>query len=466
MIRLYQGEIMHARLVLWVACTAQLLVVLDVSVVNVALPSIQAELEFGPTTASWVAMAYCVTFAGVLLVAARLADALGAERVLVGGVAFFAVTSAAGGFATDGAMLIGARAGQGLAAAAISPATFTLLTVTYPEGRERTQAIAVWTAVSVAGGGVGNVVSGLLTELISWRAVLLINLPIGLAIVLAAGALARRAISRPRAVPVSLTAVALAIGGFTCAILALSMVGASTVSIPVATAMVSVVFFALLGLHQHRAAHPLVPPGLLRRRGIALGNIATFLTAACFQVGIWYFLTYRMQTRWDYTPLQAGLAFLPLTGTLIAVNLWVVPRLMGRIGARPLIVAGALTASLGLVWQSVAEHGGFLLMIAAPAAVIGAGGGLMNTPLAAVVTSRVVSSEAGAASGLMNTAKQFGGAMGLAAATVAVAAAGTDRVAFLLMAALLALVALVAVGLPAPGVVARAVPPPREPARP
>ncbi|MEV2277089.1 MFS transporter [Nocardiopsis sp. NPDC049922] len=429
-------------LALWVACVAQLLVVLDISVVNVALPSIQSALGMSPTRASWVALAYGLGFAGALLVGARLADVVGTGRVLLWGLAAFTLASTVGGLATEGWVLIGARAAQGLCAAVVSPATFTLLTTTHPEGPDRTRAIAAWTAVSLAGGGVGTTLGGVLTELVSWRAVLLVNLPVGVTVLAGAAVLHRRSPSAPGRGRLDLVGAVLATGAFTCATYALSAAGGDANALAAGSAAItSAALFLLLGGQQRRAAHRLVPRGLLRNRSVVWGNLATALTAACFQVGLWYFLTYRMQGSMDFTPIQAGLGFLPLTLAMLVVNTWVTPRLMTGVPPRTLVVLGAATAALGLVWQAFAGGGSYVVTVLGPSTVIGVGGGLLNTPLATMVTTGVAADEAGAASGLMNTAKQFGGALGLAAATAATTLAGTDRAAFLLMGGLVGTVA-------------------------
>ncbi|TCP51839.1 MFS transporter [Tamaricihabitans halophyticus] len=437
------------RLGLWTSCVAQLVVVLDISVVNVALPSIQADLDLGRVSTSWVAMAYSLGFAGVLLVGARLADVVGTARLLAWSIGAFTLASAVGGLAPEGWVLIAARAAQGISAAAVSPATFTLLTTTHAEGPHRTRAIAVWTAVSLAGGGIGNIASGLLTDLISWRATLLINLPIGVGVVIAALALHRRAVDERRRVRIDLVGAIFATGAFGCATYALSTIGEqATGQLSAVTGLAAVALFALLAVQQRRSPHKLVPGLLARSRPVVLGNIAIALTGACFQVGLWYFLTYRMQTQLGYSPIQAGLAFLPLTASMLAVNLVVTPRLMKRYACSSLIALGVVIAVPGLLLLTVLGHGSFALAILVPSVVLGIGGGLLNTPLATLVTTGVRAEHAGAASGLMNTAKQFGGAIGLAAATTVAGAAGTDRAAFALMAVALLAVIAVTTGVP------------------
>ncbi|WP_068266725.1 MFS transporter [Janibacter limosus] len=434
------------RLGLWTACLAQLMVVLDVSVVNVALPSVQADLGLAQRSASWVAMAYSLGFAGVLLVGARLADVFGTVRVLAWGVGAFTLASTVGGLATEGWLLIAARGAQGLSAAVVSPATFTLLTTTHAEGPNRTRAIATWTAVSLAGGGLGNVASGVLTDLLSWRATLLINLPIGVCVVTAATALRNRDQGHRSSRRIDLAGAGLATAAFTSGIYALSSLSEPTAgALPVVIGVVSGVLFAVLALQQRHTPNKLVPDSLSRDRLIVLGNAATGLTAACFQVGLWYFLTYRMQDQLGYSPIQAGLAFLPLTATMLSVNLIITPRLMDRHSPQVLIAAGAVLTVPALLWLAVRDHGPFALTILVPSVAIGLGGALINTPLATLVTTGVRAEDAGAASGLMNTSKQFGGAIGLAAASTVAALAGTDHVAFAFMALAVLAAAAVAV---------------------
>lgn len=428
-----------ARPALLVACAAQLLVVVDISVVNVALPSIQAELAMSQRAAPWVAMAYTLGFGGALLVGARLADVLGTARVLAGGVVAFTAASLAGGLAPAAGVLIGARAVQGIAAAVVAPATFTLITRCYPEGPDRVRALAWWTAVSVAGGGVGNISSGLLTDLLSWRAVLLVNVPVGLWV-------ARRAQLFSGADPepgtssrLGLTGAVLAIAASSGATLALSFAGRPS-AIPIG-ALTAACIVALV-LQQRRTSVPLVPFALLRSRTILLGNAATVLTAMAFQVALWYFLTFRMQEQLGYTALQAGLAFLPLTATMVIVTMRITPWLVRRWSAGAVVTLGGAVAAVGLALQAQAPEQPFLLAVLLPTVVIGVGGGLVSTPLATIVTTGIAPVHAGAASGLMNTGKQLGGAVGLAVGTVAASALGTDAAAFVLMAALLVLVAL------------------------
>lgn len=428
---------MRRRTTLWVACVAQLVVVLDVSVMNVALPSIRRDLDLGLGSASWVVLGYGVAFAGALLVAARLADAFGAARVLWWSVGAFTVASVAGGLAPDGGFLVAARIAQGLAAAAVSPATFTALTVGFAEGPARTRAIAIWTAVSLAGGGAGNLLGGVLTEWVSWRAVLLINLPIGLAVLVGVSRMPDRGAARPR-VPIGWGAGAVSVVAFASATYGLTVLG-EAVPAGVAALVLSGAMFAVFAWIERSSARPLVPMGVWRSGTVLRGTVATLLVGMCFQTAIWFFLTFRLQDDAGYAPIQTGLAFLPLTGAMLVVNLLVVPRLLDRWDPRVLIAAGITIAATGTAWFALVGVGDVWTSFVVPSLLVGVGGGLVNTPLATVITAGVADDDAGAVSGLMNTAKQFGGAVGVAVSTGAASLTGTSSAPFLVMTVTLAL---------------------------
>ncbi|MGW7531413.1 MFS transporter [Amycolatopsis sp. NPDC054798] len=449
-----------SRVVLSLACAAQFMVVLDISVVNVALPSIQRALELSATGQQWVANAYALVFAGLLLLGGRLADLFGRKRVFAAGLAVFVAASLAGGLANSAGLLIAARAGQGLGAAVLAPATLTILTATFPEGAARTRALATWTAVGVAGGTAGNLLSGVLTEYLSWRSTLLINVPIGLvAIVLAVrfvprdrdGA-QRRKLDVPGAVLATAGLAALAYG--------ISQAGSTGWAAPSAIAGLALgaVLLGLFVLVEARFAEtPLIPLRLFRIRAVSGGNAVMLLTGACLNP-LWYFLTLSMQNVLRYSPVQTGFAFLPHTLVAILVGARLTPRLMRRVDGRLLIAAGALIAAAGFAWQSQLTPGsGYLAGILGPAIVFAIGGGLLTTPSTAAVTSGVARSEAGAASGLMNTTKQVGGALSLAVlVTVAAphspapeALASDYGLVFLVITVLMVLVAVMAFLLPA-----------------
>ncbi|WP_307801383.1 MFS transporter [Actinomadura violacea] len=442
-----------AGLVLALACAAQFMVVLDVSVVNVALPAIQSALGFGDADLPWVAGAYTLAFAGFLLTGGRLADLRGAGRICTAGLALFTVASLVGGLATGPGLLVAARAGQGLGAAVLAPATLAVLTARFPEGPHRTRALAIWTAVSLAGGAAGNLVGAALAELLSWRSILLVNVPIGAVAIAAAR---RLPAGERRAGRLDVPGAASATAGL--ALLAYGLMQAAPRGwddpVTAGALAASAVLLAVFALVETRsAAVPLLPPRLLRLRAVAAGNAVMLLTGACFQVPMWYFLTLYMQDVLHFSALETGLGFLPHTLLTMAVGLRVTPRLMRRLDDRTLIIAGALTAAAGFLWQSTATAAsGYAGGVLGPAVLASIGGGLLNTPLTTTVTSGVAASDAGAASGLMNTAKQAGGALGLAALTAATAGrglAGACGRAFLVMAVALVAAAALSLALPA-----------------
>jgi EmrB/QacA subfamily drug resistance transporter len=461
-------------LVLVVACAAEFMVVLDASVVNVALPTIEASLDFSPAGLQWVVTSYALIFAGFLLLGGRLADLYGRRRVFLAGLAVFTVASGVGGLATTPAMLIVARGLQALGAAVLAPASLTLLTTTFDEGPRRVRALAIWTALASAGGAAGSLLGGVLTEYLSWRATLLINLPIGaLALVLAARALtgahadtpastadeppAGRRLDVPGAVAATVGLVAL-----TFAVSGAEERGWSSATTLGALAVAAAGLAVFVVDEGWWSRSPLVPLRLFRLRAITLGNAAMLLAGVCL-MPMWYFLSLYMQQGLGLSALLTGLGFLPHTLITVAVGAWLAPRLMGRVPARTLLAAGCLIGAAGFWWQSCIDlTDTYLTGVLGPAVAISIGGGLLNTPLTTIVTSGVTDDDAGAASGLMNTTKQIGGALGLAALLTVATTTTTGNledprqlvagfaVAFEVMAGLLMLVAVLAAALPAP----------------
>jgi EmrB/QacA subfamily drug resistance transporter len=448
-------------LVLTLACAAQFMVVLDVSVVNVALPSIQASLDFAPADLPWVAGAYTLVFAGFLLLGGRLADIYGARRIFLAGLTLFSLPSLIGGLATTPALLIAARAAQGLGAAVLAPATLTILTTTFPEGTHRTRALATWTAVSLVGGAAGNLVGGILTQSLSWRWILLINVPIGaaaIALTMRLPAAHRRSTRTSR---LDLPGAVSATAGLALLAYGIMQAGPRGWGSPVTIAALAAAVALLAGfvfIEKRVAREPLIPPRLFQSRAISAGNAVMLLAGACFQMPMWYFLTLYMQHVRHYTALETGLGFLPHTLLTMIIGLRVTPRLMKRVDDRTLIITGALVAAAGFLWQSrITAASDYLTGVLGPAIFISIGGGLLNTPLTATVTSGVADHDAGAASGLMNTAKQVGGALGLAVltavtathATTANALTGSYADAFQIMAVMMVVIAAASLTLPA-----------------
>lgn len=452
-------KFLGTRWVLGLACAAQFMVVLDVSVVNVALPSIGSALGFAAADLPWVVNAYGLVFAGLLLLGGRLADVLGHRRAFVLGLALFSAASLAGGLAGAPGALIAARAVQGAGAALLAPATLTVLTGTFPEGLARTRALAVWTAVGVAGGAAGNLIGGALTEYLSWRWILLVNVPIGVVGVLLGAHLLPAGRGRARRPRLDIPGAVLATAGVAVLTYGLAQAesrgwgDAVTVGAAVAGLMLLMGF---VGVEVRVARAPLVPLGLLRARSVGVGNLILLLTGACL-IPMWYFLSLYMQQVLHYSPLRTAVGFLPHTLVTMAVGARLAPHLMRFVGPRPLIVTSAVVSAAGFWWQSrITPDSAYVDGVLGPAIVISVGSGLLLTPITTAVTSGVDPAHAGAASGLMNTTKQVGGALGLAALSTLAASdvPGVQALtaayarAFQTIAVVLAAVAVVALALP------------------
>ncbi|TDD85883.1 DHA2 family efflux MFS transporter permease subunit [Actinomadura darangshiensis] len=409
------------------ASIGQFLVVLDISVVNVALPHIREGLGLGATGLQWVVNAYSLTFAGFLLLGGRAADLFGRKRVFITGLGLFTLASLAGGFAQDGSMLIAARAAQGLGAAILAPVTLSLVTGTFPEGPARTKAIAMWTAVGTAGGATGGLVGGLLTDYLSWRWVLLINVPVGAVVAVIAARWLRDERDTARRARLDLPGAVLVTAGV--GLLAFGIGRTEdhgwTSLIPITAGLVLIALFVAV---EARTREPLVQLRLFRLRSVAVGNLATLVgTMAGF--ALWYFLSLYMQNVLHYSAVRTGVSFLPHTAGII-IGSRLAPPLMARIGARLLAGIGGLMAAAGFAWQSLVldADGTFLTAILGPGATMALGFGLLMTPLVEASTSGADSSEAGAVAGVVNTSRTIGGAIGLTVLGTAAARAGSDLV--------------------------------------
>ncbi len=416
-VELEPGRLVPAWLVLGLVCVGQFMVVLDASIVNVALPSIQRDLHFSSSGLQWIVNAYTVTFAGFLLLGGRAADLFGRRRIFLLGLTLFTVSSLLGGLAQNEAWLVGARALQGLGAAILAPATLTILTATFAEGPARAWALGAWSAVSSAGASAGALLGGILTDLLNWRWILFVNVPVGAVALVAA----RRNLPESRADLVhrrlDLAGAVTVTAGLVVLVFALvqtesSPWGSAQVLVPLTLAVALLATFVVLQARFSRA--PLVPLRIFRSRSVAGGNAVMFMMFGAL-FGSWYFETLYMQHVLGYSPLQAGLAFLPQT-LLIAAGAQVTARLVPRLGPRPLIVAGTLTAGAGLAWLAqISTSSTFLAALLGPYVLIGIGMGLAVTPIAVAGTAGVTRSEAGLASGLLNTSRTVGASIGLAA---------------------------------------------------
>jgi EmrB/QacA subfamily drug resistance transporter len=406
------------------ACVAQFMVILDVSVVNVALPSIRDALGFSTTGLQWVVNAYTLAFAGFLLLGGRMADLLGQRRVFIGGLLLFSVASLVGGLADSQGTLVAARAAQGLGGAIISPASLAIITNTFSDGRDRNKALGAWGAMGGAGGAFGVLLGGVLTDLLSWQWILFINVPIGLAAIF----LAPRFVAEVRDAG---GARRFDVSGAVTITLGLVLIVFAIVRTEVngwgsaQTIVVLAAGFALIGafllIEGRFAKRPLMPLRIFRSRLLSGANAVVFLLG-CAMFAMWYFVSLYLQQVLGYSPLEAGLAFLPMTATII-VGSTVASRITGRFGVKPLLVGGMALQALGLLlFSGVSPDGGYASDVLVPSLLVAAGIGTAFVPITIAAVSGVRPGEAGLASGLVNTSRQMGGALGLAIlATVATA---------------------------------------------
>ncbi|MEU1783014.1 MFS transporter [Streptomyces abikoensis] len=417
--------------ILAIACVAQFMVILDVSIVNVALPSMGSELHLDGAGQQWIVNAYTLGFAGLLLLGGRLADLVGTKKAFLTGVAAFTAASLAGGFATDGGLLIAARAVQGVGGAVLAPATLTLIMTTFTEPAARTRAMGAWSAVMAAGGAVGAVIGGVLTEYAGWRWVLFVNVPIGVALLAAAllyvpaaasGGGGLRRLDLPGAVTVTAGLTALVYGIVASETHAW---GSPQVWGPLVAAAALLAAFVAV---EARVAHPLVPLRVLRRRAVATANpVVVVIGAAMFSM--WFVLSLYFQRGLHYSPIRAGLSFVP--GSLaIILGARIATRFIGRTGPRPLLVGGMAMSTVGFLWLSrVDATGGYTTDVLVPFVLATLGTGLATMPATVAATAGADRAEAGLASGLVNTSRQVGGAVGLAVVGTVAAHVTADRLA-------------------------------------
>jgi len=400
------------RALLAIILAAYLMIVLDVSIVVTALPHIRRTLGLSATGLSWVQNAYTLTFGGLLLLGARAGDLLGRRRMFVAGIALFAAASLAAGLAQTAEWLLLARAAQGVGAAIAAPSTLALLTTSFPEGPERTRAVAYYGAVAGGGGSVGLVLGGLLTGWLSWRYGLFINVPIGIVLVIAA--LRFLPETERRSGHFDLAGAATSTLGMFAVVY--GIVHAATAGwsddVTLASLAAGLVLLALFVVNERRAEQPITPLRLFASRERSGAYLARVLFVGAM-FGQFFFLTQYLQGVRGYGPLEAGLAFLPLTLVMFSM-VFVVPRLVARLGSVRLLAGGVVVALVGMTWLSqISAHTPYLTGIALPMIVLGIGAGAAFTPLTAAGVAGVATEDAGAASGLVNVAHQLGGSLGL-----------------------------------------------------
>jgi EmrB/QacA subfamily drug resistance transporter len=402
-------------LALALLAVAQFIVVLDAAIVNVALPSIGSALHFSQDDLSWVVNAYTLTFGGFLLLGGRMADLIGRRRMFIIGLVVFATASLAGGLAQSDTWLIVARAIQGLGAAIVSPAALSLVTVLFREGSERNKAMGVWGAVSGSGGAAGVLFGGMLTQWAGWEWVLFVNVPIGIAAALLATRLLPE--SRNDGERSFDFAGAFAITGG-LSLLVYSIVNANKAGWASAETFVlmgaALVLIGSFFFIERRSKAPLVPfPGIFRIRTITSVNLVGLLIAMSL-FSMFFFVSLYMQQVLGYDALKAGLAYLPLAFGII-VSAGTASQLVTRVGTKPILVLGLVLTAIGLLLFSfVSVDGTYLGDVLIPSLIVAAGLGFSFVPLTIIAVAGVTHDEAGLASGLINTAQQVGGALGLA----------------------------------------------------
>ena len=406
----------HHALLLTVCCLAQFMVILDVSIVNVALPSIHRSLGFSATELQWVINAYTITFAGFLMLSGRAADLFGGRGTFVTGLLLFSLASLVGGTAVDRQVLVGARALQGLGGAVMAAASLAIITSSFAPGPERHRAIGLWGAMNGAGGATGTLLGGIITQELSWRWVLLINLPIGIA-----GALVARAVivdrARERTNGGFDLAGALAVtAGLLALVYGIVNAGSHGWGSLVALgpiALGAALLAAFVRIEDRVARAPLVPLRVFSNRLLRVSNLVVIaFSAALFPM--WYFCSLYLQEVLHLGPLDAGLAFLPMALTIMACATQA-GALVARFGAGPLLGTGLSVMAVGMaLFARIAVNGSYISNFMLPSLLVSIGIGLSVVPSTIAATATAAPGEAGLASGLVNTSRQMGGALGLA----------------------------------------------------
>jgi EmrB/QacA subfamily drug resistance transporter len=403
-------------LALVILCVGDLMIVVDTTVVNVALPSIRSDLGFSQTSLAWVVNAYMLTFGGFLLLAGRLGDIFGHRRLFLSGTTAFTASSLICGVSTSQGMLIVARAVQGISAAVVSALAFSLIVMLFTEPAERTKAMGVFGFVMSGGGSIGVLAGGVLTDLVGWHWIFLVNLPIGI-VVTVTGLKLLPAVRTGAGQQRLDVAGAVAITGATVlAVYAIvngntaGWTSAQTIDLLAAAVIVLVSFVAW----EARVPAPLMPLGIFRHRNLSVANVVGILWAAAM-FALFFMSALYLQLVLGYSPLEVGLAFLPGNLIMMAFSLGLSAKLVMRYGFRGPLAFGLLTASLALFWFARAPvHGSFLVDVLPSMILIGIGGGLAFNPVLMAAMSDVEPQNSGLASGITNTAFMMGGALGLA----------------------------------------------------
>lgn len=418
----------HPGIALAVIAACQLMVVLDATIVNIALPHIQNALEFSTTDLTWVVSAYTLTFGGLLLLGGRAGDILGRRRVFMTGILLFTFASLLGGFAQEPWQLLAARVLQGMGGAIASPTSLALITTTFPEGPERNRAFGVFAAVSAGGGAIGLLAGGMLTEWLDWRWVLFVNVPIGILIAVLA--------------PLYISESERHSGRFDIAGAVTSTAGMASLvygfiraadegwrdNLTIGSFAAAAVLLLAFVLIEQRAKEPITPLKMFADRNRS-GTYVIMLSLAAAMFGMFFYIVLFVQNVLGYTPIEAGLAFLPVT-VVIALGAGLSQRFLPVFGPKPFMIAGSALAALGLGWQAlISSDSSYVGGILGPMLIFGFGMGLNFVTLTLTAVSGVAQHEAGAASGLLNAMQQVGGSIGLAILTTVFGTASKDEAA-------------------------------------
>jgi EmrB/QacA subfamily drug resistance transporter len=402
-------------LTLVLVCIAQFMVVLDATIVNIALPTIQRDLGFTPSNLQWVINGYSLLFGGFLLLGGRAADLFGRKRVFLAGVALFSAASLLNGLATSGTMLVAFRGLQGLGAALVSPAALSIITTTFAEGEERTKALGVWGAIAAGGGAFGLLLGGVLTDLLAWEWIFFVNVPIGIAAFLLSARLVPESRGEDRRASFDLAGAIAVTAGLIVLVYAIVKAqdfgwgSARTLGLGALAIALLVAFVAI----ERRTPGPLVRLDVLRIRSLAVGN-GVLLVVAGGLFAMFFFASLYVQEILHYSPIRAGFAFLPVTAGIGAGSA-AAQVLVRRLGVRANAIIGMAIAAVGLFLLSAAPADGTYLANLLPGLlVMSFGMGNTFVPVTLIATTNVQSRDAGLASGLFNTSQQIGGALGLA----------------------------------------------------
>ncbi|WP_169081325.1 MFS transporter [Paenibacillus sp. PL91] len=410
--------------VLFIILISYLIIVLDISIVITALPEMQIDLGFSATGLSWIQNAYTLTFGGLLLLGARIGDILGRRRMFIIGIGLFGIASLTVGLSQSVTWIIAGRVLQGIGAAILAPSTLALLTANFAEGQERTRAVAYYGAIAGIGASLGFVLGGILTDWISWRVGFFINIPIGAAMMIAAP----RYLTETDHIPGKFDLVGAISSTLGMTALVYGIVRSATAgwddALTVEALVAGILLLALFIINEWRATQPIMPLRLFKSRQRTGAYLARILFLGAM-MGFWFFITQFLQSVREYSPLEAGLAFLPMTATnfIIAVN---VPKFTRRYGNARLLAGGLIITLIGMAWLSrLSADISYFAGVALPMILIGIGQGASLGPLTASGIAGVDPEDAGAASGLVNVAHQLGGSLGLGILVTIYAAASS-----------------------------------------